>query len=101
MSEGKFTSGTWEFALRPAPDGGNDVLDVFSGETVICGWWTWGDRPDERKANAHLIAAAPELYAALAKIEADWDGEPKDMIEARAALRKALGIPPSSIQGGG
>lgn len=40
-------------------------------------------------ANARLIAAAPELLAALEKIVYDWDGEPEDMADARAAIAKA------------
>jgi len=47
---------------------------------------------DERDiATSNLIAAAPELYAALEKIVLDWDGEPEDMFAARAALAKARG----------
>jgi len=55
------------------------------------------DRP-EREANARLIASAPELKTqrdelleALKKIVFDWDGEPEDMMEARAAIEKAKG----------
>jgi hypothetical protein len=44
-------------------------------------------------ANARLIAAAPDLYAALAEIYAYWTGEANDFIHltevARAALAKA------------
>lgn len=42
-------------------------------------------------ANARLIAAAPDLLAALKQIVFDWDGEPEDMIEASAAIAKAEG----------
>ena len=42
-------------------------------------------------ATSNLIAAAPDLYAALEQIVFDWDGEPEDMFAARAALAKARG----------
>lgn len=46
---------------------------------------------EECAANARLIAAAPSMYDALMRIIHDWDGEPDDMTEARAALAKAEG----------
>lgn len=48
---------------------------------------------EEVEANAHLFAAAPALYEALARIVRDWDGEPEDMFEASAALAQARGEP--------
>lgn len=44
------------------------------------------DHPDAR-----LIASAPELLEALKKVVRDWDGEPEDMADARAAIAKATG----------
>jgi hypothetical protein len=43
----------------------------------------------KQKANAHLIAAAPELYEALANICASFPDDAPALIEARAALTKA------------
>ena len=44
----------------------------------------------ERLANTALIAAAPELLAALHKIVNNWDNlHPKDRQQARAAIAKA------------
>ena len=56
-----------------------------------------GDHTEQRtsgneKANAHLIAAAPELYEALeAVVATDADGETPQWKAARAALAKARG----------
>jgi hypothetical protein len=47
---------------------------------------------EECKANARLVAAAPDLLQALKKIVYDWDGEPEDMIEAAEAIAKAEGV---------
>lgn len=59
----KFTSGKWE-VVRGA---GNDEFDVISEEAplhnfvcVLFGYPT--SRWEEQKANARLIAAAPEMY---------------------------------------
>lgn len=41
--------------------------------------------------NRDLMAAAPKLYEALARIVFDWDGEPEDIVEAQEALAKARG----------
>lgn len=47
--------------------------------------------------NARLMAAAPDLLAALQRIVKDWDGEPEDMQEAEEAIRKAtLPAPPEA-----
>lgn len=40
-------------------------------------------------ANRDLLAAAPDLYAALEQVFLDWDGEPEDMIPVQEALIKA------------
>ena len=47
---------------------------------------------EERKANAKLIAAAPELLEALLNIENDDNSIPKTIWDLRnAAIKKALG----------
>lgn len=57
-----------------------------------CNWWDWSlQETVVIRANGHLFAAAPDLYSALEKIVLDWDGEPEDMSDARAALAKARG----------
>lgn len=59
----------------------NDVAVLFSGE------------PEERQANANLIAAAPELLEALQDALHAYDkhGEHSEWDSARAAIAKALG----------
>lgn len=94
MSEKKFTPGPW-VVYRDMP---TDVVVSKSGEcslaTLDCGC---GDRNTQR-ANAHLIAAAPELYEALdACLGLILNQEMQDGFEsqqghmARAALAKARG----------
>ena len=118
MTETKFTAGPWCI---------KNTTDIFgplggdSGDGVNCdkndrwqiadlGWCAsfvndelveLGD--DVRRANAHLIAAAPELYEALEDLEAFHSGfqvegidDPEEALvialeKARSALSKARG----------
>lgn len=103
-SEGKWTPGPWAVAEG----------DVYRAEDIAAGHkpgalapiaQVYGTTCEEHEANTRLIAAAPELLAALEHI-AVWDGEPKDNHEsefeegynagriyareiARAVIRKA------------
>lgn len=69
------------------------------GESVWhAGLVTGRERPGEHDANAHLIAAAPDLLAALKALlvladEHGWGGSAWDdgWIDARAAISKAEG----------
>lgn len=47
----KITTGPW----------GDEGVNIFTGETMLVHHWGTV-ATDEAKANAHLIAAAPELY---------------------------------------
>ena len=49
------------------------------------------EKLDELKANAHLIAAAPELYEALERVVRISDRDHVAWNEAKAALAKARG----------
>lgn len=85
MSETKFTPGPWE--VREQSGGGSrDIcLPVQPGDLAVAVVATvFGS-----EADAHLIAAAPELHVAL---EALCNGIGIKLWEnARAALRKARG----------
>jgi hypothetical protein len=90
MSRGKWTPGPWRvvdgdfvYALN---DAGHNRFSVSVAK--------YGNPRSEQQANAHLIAAAPDMAEALAYIVAwngtDWNPDKaRDM--ARAALAKARG----------
>jgi hypothetical protein len=104
-----FTPSPWVFSedSNPSNDGewpirGKDTGDDFVVVARVtlqedCArgkGWTFGRNDDlERAANGHLIAAAPELYAAAAaSIEAIQQGEPKmALIYLGHALKLAEG----------
>ncbi len=88
MDETRWTAGPW--VVQP---------DYGSGETfVVAGAWPLGSTicvvdQNDRTANARLIAAAPDLYAALkAFMSADGhDDFTDEWPAARAAIDKAEG----------
>ena len=72
MRNPKFTKGKWTLEL-----GQQRTTAIWSGETQICdGLFCLHDRTQEEphhieaKANAHLIASAPAMYAAITEIAA-------------------------------
>ena len=85
----KWTPGPWRYdRTNGSPTTGEHMIagakPGYLAEVRDCG-------SGDVRANTHLIAAAPDLYAALEQIVFDWDGEPEDMFAARAALAKARG----------
>ena len=62
MSETKFTPGHWKIVEDRVPSS----LEVYGGTTAICECWRRAN-PETEIANAHLIAAAPDMYKVL-----DW-----------------------------
>lgn len=82
----KWTPGPWsndrigEIAVSLGDD--NIALVCFEGEL---------NDEKECEANAHLIAAAPELYEALKEVVALSDRKQHAWDNARAALAKARG----------
>lgn len=93
-TETNFTPGPWSLDNNDVRDEAQAVESEATG-CIVAEACTL-DRPGDCEANAHLIAAAPELYEALEGIMraeardrvmpagAEWDA-------ARAALAKARG----------
>jgi hypothetical protein len=84
MSETKHTPGPWHTA-------GDQGVQIRSQRDQIAKVWTM--RGNEWKANARLIAAAPELLEALKDMIVLQAGTSSDPVEtlrkARAAIAKA------------
>jgi hypothetical protein len=85
-----FTPGPW-LAMGKAvyTESDNPTREILWG-----GHNTRSASDEEKRANARLIAAAPEMYEALANLVADWErcirAIPHDH-EARAVLAKVDG----------
>ena len=111
MSETKWTPGPWHVAddhhvravLDVRDSDGWDVAKLYSARGDVDtrdSSGVWRDDP-VRIANARLIAAAPELYEALVRLEAElvedkygenYEPSPfENLAIARAALAKARG----------
>ena len=96
QNETKFTPGPW-FTKREGWSTVYVEARIDGGmiqEVAACGPTDAGQ--DQQQANAHLIAAAPELYEALdalIKLYEEDDGcrELPEYISARTALSKARG----------
>ncbi len=90
MSEAKFTKGPWEVVDGYYPS----FIEIKCGEMMdisICWHATDLSYSDgvERRANAHLIAAAPDMYEMLASLREDYGllsavGKDIDMLLAKA-----------------
>lgn len=82
------TKGPWHIV----EDRTHGSLEVFSEDTAIAEMWRRGNKTLEM-ANAQLIAAAPELLAALEALLDYENGIQKAIAEqmARAAIAKAGG----------
>ena len=93
MTETKWTEGTWE-----VNDNG-DVRVAGSGAFVgyppqpgmICSLSDGEYIDNENWHDAHLIAAAPDLYNALSVLADAWERKGLPCDAARAALAKARG----------
>jgi hypothetical protein len=89
MNETKFTPGPWEYKQTSGYDYGSTT------------YWLPGICTNvDKEANAHLIAAAPDLYAACEQLLMDEDSisERTDLVSTceslekiKAALAKARG----------
>jgi hypothetical protein len=84
--EAKHTAGPW-FRNIPA-DGKYPV--IFSGRNTHVAVAQQMRSTQETEANIDLIAAAPELLAALRRLHEASEGESDEEIEARFDARKAI-----------
>lgn len=87
MTERKWTPGPWVADVVEC-----GAFQVMVPGKVICTRANWSSNAPASVANAHLIAAAPDLYEALemAQLWLDVDGR-FDMQRINAALAKARG----------
>ena len=87
MNETKFTPGPW--CVGTPPPNGQQTIGTEMGLMVAVATTGVG-MAEETKANAHLIAAAPDLYEALEELMYARTDKAERMAEA--ALRKAKGV---------
>jgi len=89
----------WEY---PQDDRRELVIQTATNRLAVLDWDQGQDNPytiadNEARANARLIAAAPELLAALERMADAWPAQTPDSphfdahIQARAAIAKAKG----------
>ena len=97
---GKWTPGPWKVAPEFSQDHGQFSIGGPDGHEIAAVTAWIGAERLEATANAHLIATAPDLYAALCRVcnELEMPGErgvlhdvPAALEAARAALAKARG----------
>ena len=87
-----FISGPWKTKIEP--NGRTWVIDGLLHDALGIAI-VYGDDPTEEKANANLIAAAPEMYEALCMVlDADGDMDAIDFQQIRDAINKAEGRQP-------
>jgi len=68
MADLNYTKGEWRIEHYP-----DSQIKIHSGFESICGLTYDGKVADEVEANAHLIAAAPDMYEALKDVQAGID----------------------------
>lgn len=101
MSEFKGTQGEWSFSHSSASDDNVACIEINSSESLheiaylqstpsSIGKYEQTSL-DKTIANAHLIAAAPELLKALQSVVRVADRQTDEFDMARAAIDKALG----------
>ena len=76
-TETKHTPGPWELMEDRVPGG----LELGANGRAICEIWR-RNKPDTEEANAHLIAASPDMYAALK--------EARSFVEDARSLRRGV-----------
>ena len=84
----KFTQGEWQFAQRNAHEITTTFVGVKIGnEYIDIGFYNDG----KDRANAHLIAAAPDMYRVLKKLSQPYGREDVSDEEIETVLAKADG----------
>jgi len=98
MADTKFTPGPWELVSLSGYGNPFSVRMPYIADTAKPDQTHYGVQSIRRREDAHLIAAAPELYAMLAQTAeyfSDADGLEEDEYiyrqNVRAALDKARG----------
>ena len=88
MSSTKWAQGEWVVKHR----NNHELQTAFIGVVIGNEFYDFGfaNREDD-KANAHLIAAAPDLYAALEALQGEISNELWQSVDAGYALKKARG----------
>lgn len=89
----RHTLGPWEFYTGPQPNGCPIVGARGLMVAMLAHSINHDDQREMALANARLIAAAPELLAALkALVEDQCDASLPVLVQARAAIKKAHGM---------
>lgn len=92
MTERKWTPGPWVVVSDESATQVKGFPCIYATDYTVVGTEGMFGDIDEDFANAHLIAAAPDLYDALSDAISWHDGEDNQTIaEWRAALAKAEG----------
>lgn len=85
----EFTPGAWAYTATVSFHDRPDLPCVVDEQRlVIAQCWDDGHSPEECEANARLIAEAPALFKALAKVVAIADRRTSEFDEARAVLNR-------------
>jgi hypothetical protein len=89
MSESKFTPGPWSlFTLEDS-----DSVRIFYGTHYLGSIGNSDDEPSQARANALLIAAAPDMHAALEQALAFLDNsEHSTAVERDAYIRAEMAL---------
>ena len=98
-----YTKGPWHAEVSVIVDswqGYKQTIDIHSGSVLIASYETsyveYPDTNEENEANAHLLAAAPDLLEALQELFADGAGVSyanwtHAQHKANSAIKKATG----------
>lgn len=96
MSNGNWTPGPWE-VFEYADGSGLEIGPPYTEAFLKGNVCSIGAVNGQHRANAHLIAAAPDLYDALSRIIEEYSdlyiykGSVSPYEQARAAIAKATG----------